>query len=282
MQLVDGFHHVHRNTDGTRLIGNGSGNGLANPPGSISTEFIAAMIIEFFHGFDQPQIAFLNQIEEKHTAADVAFGNADHQTEVGFCQTFFGSFITFFHALCQFDFLIGRKQRHTADLFEVHLHRVIDENTIGNTKVKIRFIDGRQIIRCFQMVKVSPLVNNHNSLCGKSRANIIILIRGNIEFRQCILDLGRFQIIPGFTDFNQLFHRIQVHIVVFFHLFTPSYRQGLVPVAHLLFVLKARFFRVRTLSPYIFTKYSAIPAESWQNSSKEPQFHHYFHFSQIL
>jgi len=32
--LLDGFHpYVHRNTDGVGLVGDGAGDGLANPPG---------------------------------------------------------------------------------------------------------------------------------------------------------------------------------------------------------------------------------------------------------
>src|SRR5271157_3653631 len=31
-QLVDGLDHVHRNTDGARLVGDGAGDGLPDPP----------------------------------------------------------------------------------------------------------------------------------------------------------------------------------------------------------------------------------------------------------
>ena len=51
-QLVDGFYHVDRNPDGPRLVGNGPGNGLANPPGCVRTEFKALVIVEFFYGLD--------------------------------------------------------------------------------------------------------------------------------------------------------------------------------------------------------------------------------------
>ena len=33
--FIDGFYHMHGNADGTCLIGNGSCNGLADPPGGV-------------------------------------------------------------------------------------------------------------------------------------------------------------------------------------------------------------------------------------------------------
>ena len=33
--LVDGFHHVHRDADGAGLVGDGPGDGLTDPPGGV-------------------------------------------------------------------------------------------------------------------------------------------------------------------------------------------------------------------------------------------------------
>ena len=51
---------MYGNADGTCLVGNGTRNGLANPPRSISAELVALTVIEFFNGFQQSQVAFLN------------------------------------------------------------------------------------------------------------------------------------------------------------------------------------------------------------------------------
>ena len=83
---------MHRYTDSTRLIGNGAGNGLANPPGGISAEFIALMMVEFLDSAGQADIAFLDQVEKRHTSPDMFFGHADHQAQVGFDEVFFGLF----------------------------------------------------------------------------------------------------------------------------------------------------------------------------------------------
>ena len=90
LDLIDGFHHVYRDTDGACLICNRPGDGLTNPPGRIGGEFKALGVIEFFHRFDQTQVAFLDQIQKLHSASDIPFGNADHQSEVGLRKPFFG------------------------------------------------------------------------------------------------------------------------------------------------------------------------------------------------
>jgi hypothetical protein len=66
-QLVDGLDHVHRNTDGARLIGDGAGDGLTDPPRRIGREFVAAAIFELVHRLHQADVALLNQVEELQT-----------------------------------------------------------------------------------------------------------------------------------------------------------------------------------------------------------------------
>jgi len=46
-QLAHGFDHVHRDADGAGMIGDGAGDGLADPPGGVSAELEAAAIFVF-------------------------------------------------------------------------------------------------------------------------------------------------------------------------------------------------------------------------------------------
>ena len=107
-QLVDGLHHMDRDPDGPGLVRDGPGDGLADPPGGIGTELIALPVIKFFHCLDQSQIPLLDQIQELHAAAHIPFGDADHQTEVGLCQTLLGVLVAQLHAFCQLDLLLSR------------------------------------------------------------------------------------------------------------------------------------------------------------------------------
>src|SRR5262245_57139647 len=88
-QLVDGLDHVDRDADGPRLVGNGAGDRLADPPRGVGRELVAAAILELVHGLHQANVAFLNEIEELQPAIRVLLRDGDDETEVGFDQLLF-------------------------------------------------------------------------------------------------------------------------------------------------------------------------------------------------
>ena len=81
---------MHRDADGAGLIRDGAGDGLANPPGGIGRELVAALILELVHGLDQTDVAFLDQIEKLQATVGVLFGDGDDQTQVGPNQLLLG------------------------------------------------------------------------------------------------------------------------------------------------------------------------------------------------
>ena len=90
VQLADAVDHVHRHADGAALVGDGAGDRLADPPGGVGGEAEAALVIVFLDRFHQAQVAFLDQVQERHALPDVALGDADHQAGVGFDQVLAG------------------------------------------------------------------------------------------------------------------------------------------------------------------------------------------------
>ena len=52
-ELVDGLHHVHRDADGAGLVGDGPGDGLADPPGGVGAELVTLAVVELLHRADQ-------------------------------------------------------------------------------------------------------------------------------------------------------------------------------------------------------------------------------------
>ena len=156
--LVDGLHHVDRDADGTGLVGNGAGNGLTDPPGSVSGELIALGVVELLDCLDQAQVTLLDQIQEEHAAAHVALGDGDHQTQIGLSQTLLGGlalldqlfqlgtcfFVQFLaqlfqlllggvaglHGLSQLDLFVKGQQVDLADLLQIHTHGVVDAKGI--------------------------------------------------------------------------------------------------------------------------------------------------------
>src|SRR5699024_4067945 len=125
-QFIDCFNHVDRDTDRPGLVCDGSCYRLSDPLCSISGEFESLGAIEFFNGFDPPHITFLDQVEKEHTAADVAFGNTYHKTEVCFSKTAFGNFVPFFYFLGEFNFLLCAEQIDSPDFIQIHPDRVVD------------------------------------------------------------------------------------------------------------------------------------------------------------
>ncbi len=68
------------------MIGDRAADRLADPPRGIGAELEAFGVIEFLHSAQQPDVAFLDQIEEVDAAAHIPFGDADDQAQIGACE----------------------------------------------------------------------------------------------------------------------------------------------------------------------------------------------------
>ena len=82
-ELVDDLDHVDRDANGAGLVGDAAGDGLANPPGGVGGELVAALILELLDAFHQAHIAFLDQVEEGLAAIGVFLGDGDDEAQIG-------------------------------------------------------------------------------------------------------------------------------------------------------------------------------------------------------
>src|SRR5262249_34975491 len=82
-ELVDRLDHVHRDADGAGLVGDGAGNRLADPPGGVGGELVAAPVLELVDGLHQADVPFLDQVEELEAPVRVLLGDGDDESEVG-------------------------------------------------------------------------------------------------------------------------------------------------------------------------------------------------------
>ena len=89
---------MYRDSDGPGLVGDGTGDGLSDPPCGIGRELEASVIIEFFYGSDEADVAFLKKVEKRHAASDMFLGYADDQSKIGFDEMFL-SFFSFLEDL---------------------------------------------------------------------------------------------------------------------------------------------------------------------------------------
>ena len=147
---------MHRDADGTRLIGDRAGNGLPDPPGCICREFVSLCIVELVDGADEAGIALLNKIQNVQAAAGIFLGDGYDQTQVSLRQTVFGGLIALGDALGQLDLLVGSQQLDLADLLEIHAHRII----------QIVFRGKLQRVNELLVVAVGDLVHVHAEIVG--------------------------------------------------------------------------------------------------------------------
>src|SRR5699024_1302985 len=150
-QFVNNLDHMHWDTNGSSLIRHGAGDGLTNPPGSVGREFVALGVVEFLDCTDQPEVTFLNQVQEQHATAGITFGQRNNQTKVCFQQVVFCTaaisddqlhvtaksrvrhvfclhFVlgiqASFNAGCKIDFFFRVQQRNFTDLLQIVFDRV--------------------------------------------------------------------------------------------------------------------------------------------------------------
>src|SRR3546814_8055953 len=97
-QLVDRLDHVNRDADRARLIGDRAGDRLANPPGRIGAELVAAAIFELVDRLHQADVAFLDQVEELQPAVGVFLGDRDDEAQI------------------RLDHFLLRSEEHTSEL----------------------------------------------------------------------------------------------------------------------------------------------------------------------
>src|SRR5574342_614837 len=90
-ELVDGLDHVHRDPDGAGLVGDGARDRLADPPGGVRRELVAATVLELVHGLHQADVPLLDQVEELEPAVRVLLRDRDDETEVGLDHLLLGA-----------------------------------------------------------------------------------------------------------------------------------------------------------------------------------------------
>jgi hypothetical protein len=70
-------------TDGAVLLIQGTTDSLAYPPVSVGNEFHPTLWLKFVQSTHHADIAFLNEIEKRHSAPTIATRYVNNQTQVG-------------------------------------------------------------------------------------------------------------------------------------------------------------------------------------------------------
>ena len=86
---------------------------------------------------DEAEVPLLDEVEEQHAAADVAFRDGDDEAQVRLGETLRRLLVAVVHALGERDFLLRRQEGHASDLLEVHAHGVVDAHALGDGEVDL-------------------------------------------------------------------------------------------------------------------------------------------------
>src|SRR5438309_6365111 len=113
-----------RQVDQARLLTSGAANGLADPPGGIGAEVAATAPVELFGGAHQAEVAFLDQVDERHTGVGVAARNRDNKAEVCFDQAAARSCVAGLAALRQDDLFFMGEQREATNIVQIALEGI--------------------------------------------------------------------------------------------------------------------------------------------------------------
>ena len=145
------------------------------------------MVVELLDCANQAHVAFLDEIEEGHAAADVLLGNADHKTQVRFGELVLRLLVTLLDQLCVVHLLLGLEQRHAADLLEVHANRVIERDGVDRLglgdELLVDLVDGLEVL-----VTIADL----DAHLAKHMEDSLQMIRLDIDLRKCREDvIGR-------------------------------------------------------------------------------------------
>ena len=72
---------------------------MADPPHGVRDELETPCLVEFLGGFDQTQVALVDEVRQTQSLVLVLLSNRNHETEVGACQFFQCAAVTFLDPL---------------------------------------------------------------------------------------------------------------------------------------------------------------------------------------
>src|SRR5947209_241187 len=122
--LVELLHDVHRDADGARLVGQGAGDRLADPPGRVRGELEALAVVELLRRAHEAERALLDEVQERQPLVAVVLGDGDDEPEVRLDHLLLGIEVAALDALAGVDLLLRGEESDLADVLEEQLKRV--------------------------------------------------------------------------------------------------------------------------------------------------------------
>ena len=124
VQLLQPLHDVHGHPNHARLVGQCPRDGLADPPGGVGGELVPPAPVELLDGADEPQRAFLDQVEERQALVAVVLGDRDDEAQVRLDHPLLGGPVAGLDPLGELDLLLRGQERMPACLAQEELQGV--------------------------------------------------------------------------------------------------------------------------------------------------------------
>src|SRR5215208_1364800 len=144
VELVDLLDHVDGDADRATLVRDGTRYGLPYPPRRVSGELEALAVVELLRGPDEPEVPFLDEVEERYPAVAVLLGDGDDEPQVRLDELVLAALIAAGDALGQ-PYLVGVGEKpHPPYLREVHPDGVAGGDGVGDLdRRRLVVLDGR-------------------------------------------------------------------------------------------------------------------------------------------
>ena len=125
VELLD---DVHRHADRAALVGERASDRLADPPGGVGRELVAAAVVELLDRAHEADRALLDQVEERQPLLAVVLGDRDDEADVGLDHVALGAQVAALDALGELDLLRRGEQLGAADVAQEALQRIAREH----------------------------------------------------------------------------------------------------------------------------------------------------------
>jgi hypothetical protein len=120
LQLAHAIAHVYGQPHGAALLRHRAADGLADPQRRVGGEPEAPAVVELLHGTDEPDRAFLDQVEQRHARvlALEALGEVDDEPQIGFDHAVFGVEIAALDAAGELELFSWGQEARAGDALE--------------------------------------------------------------------------------------------------------------------------------------------------------------------
>ena len=165
------------------MVRDGALHRLADPPGRVGRELVAAAPVELLDRAVEAERALLDQVEERHAEAAVALGDRHDEAQVRLDHAPLRERVAALDRLRERDLLGGRQQLVAADVGEEELQAVGRADELGS---RLEAAFGSAALRLLGSARGGP---TSTPIASSSRVELLDLVVGEVVLERERLEL---------------------------------------------------------------------------------------------